>query len=182
VNIEWPGSPILCGSGASYSATISRAAADGSDFGWVQVGHREYRDYSRPLGYCERNPRSVGTGTYQLSEYTVPQQAQLYTYARNTSDQFECRINGETLRSTHVDWLGMTSGNWTPVSAEAHARHVQLGYINPAWLDFTNAERTLDSETTFADLNINNVHRDDTVYHWRQPAMTGFGVNTDGTH
>jgi hypothetical protein len=174
--IEWMGSSSVCNSGASYSISIV------NDPGWVQAGWRYYAGYSSPKGYCERNPKPGGTGSYALTEYNVAATEQWYTYFRNDTQQFECRIGGDTLRVSHVDWLGFTNGDWIPVQAEAHAEHVQLGRIAPAWLDFRDAEKIPTGGSSWSNMGVDGVHSDDTVWNWTQPNGNGFGVNTDASH
>lgn len=107
VSIGWisAASQNVCNSGASYSVSIVREPASGSDRGWLQAGWRYYKSFTRPMGYCERMPRQAGTGTYALSEYPVLTERQRYAYVKNSSSQFECRIAGETLRTSATSWL-----------------------------------------------------------------------------
>lgn len=183
--IGWINSPDVCNSGSSYSVTITRALGT-SDPGWLQVGWRYYNGYARPLGYCERKPRSGGTGSYALTEYTVAQQAQRYTYYKNSDEQFACRIDGETLRLTHQSWIGFVNGDaWIPVQAEAHAQHVQLGRIAPNWLNFDESQKVNagDGPNDWRQLNLNvGPSSDDPVWNVGQPNIDGFRVNTDASH
>ncbi|TWH03869.1 hypothetical protein L615_001100000240 [Nocardioides sp. J9] len=181
--VEWmtAANQDVCNSGASYSASLTRSLGT-SDPAWLQVGWRYYDWYVRPMGYCERHPRSSGTGSYALSEYSVTQQKQVYAYLKNDSSQFLCRIDGETLRTTHEDFVGFRTGNWMPVQAEAHARHVQLGRVAPSWLRLDIASRVRNGGSGWEQMNVNGVHRDDTVYNFTQPEPDGFWVNTDASH
>lgn len=177
--IEWMGSSNVCDSGASYSISIVNHTGE---TGWVQVGWRYYNGYASPMGYCERAPQPDGIGTYSLTEYNVDPQEQWYTYFHNDTQQFECRIGGEPLRVTHDTWLGFSHGDWVPVQAEAHAPHVQLGRVEPDWLDFRDAEKIPTSSTTWSSMPVMGVSSDRPVWNWRQPDANGFGVNTDANH
>jgi hypothetical protein len=177
--IEWVASPSICDSGNSNSISIVHGD------GWVQAGNLIWAGYSRPMGYCERNPDAGGTGSYAISEYAVAQEAQVYTYARpQGSLTFDCRIGGETLRSTHRDWLGFGSGGWVPVQAEAHALHVQLGRVAPNWMRFSEAARktTTQSGDAWSPMVVSNVGTGSPIWNWNQPNNFGFGVNTDASH
>ena len=170
------GSSNVCSSGASYSISI----VNGS--GWLQVGWRYYNGYASPKGYCERAPQPDGNGSYALTEYSVDPKGQWYTYFHNNDQQFECRIDGETLRTTHDDFLGFDEGNWVPVQAEAHAPHVQLGRIAPSWLYFNDAEKIPVSSGTWSNMQVNGAHSDAPVWNWTQPGAGGLGANTDASH
>lgn len=179
--MEWVNSPNVCSSGVSHS--ISIVNYNHSATAWVQAGWRYYAWYARPMGYCERMPAPDGTGSYAITEYSVSQTEQRYTYARGHGDnQFECRIGGETLRISHVDWLGFSAGTWVPVQAEAHAPHLQLGRVSPNWFDFSGTEKGLYGETGWSQMNINGLHTDRAVWNFRQPNNDGFRVNTDADH
>lgn len=183
--IGWIGSPNVCNSRSWYSVTIGRGIG-GSDPGWLQVGWIFRDGYSRPMGYCERMPRSGGTGSYALTEYSVTEQAQRYTYYKNSDQQFACRIDGETLRLTIQSWIGFTQGAaWIPVQAEAHAQHVQLGRIAPDWLNFDESQKVNagDGPNDWRQLNLNvGPFSDDPVWNVGQPNIDGFRVNTDASH
>ncbi|MEO8291634.1 MAG: hypothetical protein ABI635_00730 [Actinomycetota bacterium] len=147
------------------------------------MGWRYYNGYASPKGYCERAPQNDGTGSYALTEYNVDSTEQLYSYFFNNSDQFECRIGGETLRVSHKDWLGFSRGEWVPVQAEAHAPHVQLGRVAPDWLTFSDAMKiTPGGGGSWSNLQVDGVHTDAAVWNYQQPDPNGFKVNTDASH
>lgn len=175
-----PSQQNVCNSGSSYSVSITRGLGT-SNPGWIQAGWRYYRHYARPMGYCERSPRSGGTGVYAVSEYRVAQEAQLYNLVKDTAAaRFECRIGGVVRQSFHQDVVGFANGDWMPVQAEAHARHVQLGTMSPFWFGFAKAKRQrVGGATPWEDMNLGTVRRDDTIYNSAQPAPDGFFVNTD---
>jgi hypothetical protein len=176
--IEWMNSSNVCSSGASYSVSI----VNGS--GWVQVGWRYYSGYANPEGYCEVNPLPGGSGTYRLREYTVPHSEQLYSFRRNTTDQFECSFAGAGKESPSTAYLGFSNGTWVPVQAEAHANHVQLGRIAPSWLEFTNSEKVLTGggASAWTQMNVLGVHSDSIVWNFSQPVNDGFKVSTNASH
>ncbi|HET7736077.1 MAG TPA: hypothetical protein VFK52_08900 [Nocardioidaceae bacterium] len=178
--IGWIHSPNVCNSISAYSISIVRTS--GADTGWLQVGWVFRAGYTKPMGYCERNPLPSGTGTYALTEYTVPEQAQFYTYEKNDVDTFECKINGVLERSTPEAYIGFINGGWVPVQAEALANQVQLGRVAPDWLAFTATDRIVAGGTAWSAMTVGGVGSDDPVWNFRQPVTDGFEVNTDATH
>ncbi len=65
----------------------------------------------------------------------------------------KCRIGGEELRVTHIDFMGFGRGDWVPVQAEAHAEHVQLGRIDPNWFGFSDAGKKLVGSSSWTPMN-----------------------------
>lgn len=180
VRAEWLPSPAVCDSRTYYSASIVK----GDNDGWLQVGWVYEKGYSRPLGYCERQPTANGTGSYALTEFRVSESEQLYTYDREGADGgwFYCRIGGEALLITSSEYMGFTYGGHIVVQAEAHARHLQLGRIAPDWFRFSDSEKIPTGASNWSQLNIEGVHSDAEVWDWSQPYNDGFKVRTDANH
>ncbi len=176
--IEWKNPPDLCSSSTSYSISIVHSP------GWVQVGWLKRAGYSNSMGYCERNPTGNGSGSYDLAEYSVTHQEQLYSIKKNSAGAFQCRIGGDTRMTIASGVVGFEHGDWVPVQAEAHQRYQQLGPIEPNWLEFSEAAKIVQGGSAWSNMNVNSVgSSDDDIWHYSTTGVTrGFKVNTDEDH
>ena len=135
------------------------------------------------MGYCERNPTPTGSGSYMLSEYSVTHQEQLYSIFKNDSGAFECRIAGITKMTIGSGVVGFEHGTWVPVQAEAHQRYQQLGPLDPEWLQFSEADRIVQGNSTWSNMSVTGVGSSDPVWNFDTNGVTrGFKVNTDVNH
>lgn len=132
--IQWTNpNPCSRPDGGAFTLEGVNLSRTGANDGWVQVGWVRRQAYSFPTMYCEFTPAPGGTGTWELTEYTIPS-ASTYEYKMEYSPgaaAWACYLNGVGKRAHSSVEMGFVSGTWLAAQGETNATHAQIGKNAP---------------------------------------------------